>query len=95
MPEASSYFLASKLVGQFTSAGAKAIREERRLNLQRILNEMNDRDREILALKHIEQLENSEIAIVLETSESNVRVRYFRALRRLRSEVEKSPGMFD
>lgn len=95
MPEASSFFLASKLIGQFTSAGAKAIRAERRLHLQGILNEMSAQDREILALKHIEQLENSEIAVDLETTESNVRVRYFRALRRLRSEVEKSPGMFD
>ena len=95
MPEASSFFLASKLVGQFTSAGNRAVRAEVQLKLQEVLNDMDEGDREILALRHIEQLTNTEIASLLDITKSAATHRYYRALRRLRSTLEKIPGMFE
>lgn len=95
IPEASSFFLASQLVGQFTSAGQKAIRAERQVKLQEVLNAMGENDVEILALRHIEQLENGEIAVVLEISESAASHRYYRALRRLKDALKRIPGMLD
>lgn len=95
MPGASSFFLASKLVGQFTSAGQRAVRAEVQLKLQDVLNDMDENDREILALRHIEQLSNSEIAALLDLSKSAATHRYYRALRRLRGTLEDIPGMLD
>ena len=95
MPGASSFFLASKLVGQFTSVGNRAIRAEVQQKLQDVLNDMDENDREILAMRHIEQLSNSEIATLLELTQSAATHRYYRALRRLRATLEQIPGIFD
>jgi len=95
MPGASSFFLASKLVGQFTSAGNRAVKAEVQLKLQEVLNTMEENDREILALRHIEQLTNIEIAALLNLTQSATTHRYYRALRRLRATLEEIPGMFD
>ncbi|MEM0924472.1 MAG: sigma-70 family RNA polymerase sigma factor, partial [Planctomycetota bacterium] len=65
MPAISSVCLANELAGQFTSAGEKVVRAEVKLQLQAILNELGEDDREILALRHFEQLENREIATLL------------------------------
>ncbi len=95
MPQASSLLLASQLVGQFTSAGQKAIRAEMQIKLQEVLNVQDPNDREILALRHIEQLENGEIAVLLEISDSAASHRYYRALRRLKDALKGIPGMLD
>jgi len=95
MPGASSFFLASKLVGQFTSVGQKAIRDELMIKLQDVINGMDERDREIVAMRHIEQLENGEIAALLDISKSAATHRYYRALSRLRDVLEEIPGMLD
>jgi RNA polymerase sigma-70 factor (ECF subfamily) len=95
MPQASSIVLASQLVGQFTSAGQKAIRAERQLKLQEVLNTLDPIDREIIILRHFEQLDNSEIAIMLGISDSAASHRLYRALRRLRDTLLGMPGMLD
>ncbi len=95
IPEASSFFLASQLIGQFTSAGQKAIRAEKQVKLQEVLNAMGENDVEILALRHIEQLENGEIAVVLKLSESAASHRYYRALGRLKDTLKTIPGMLN
>ena len=95
MPEASSHFLASKLIGRFTSASQKVIRAEMQIKLQEALNSMNESDREILALRHIEQLDNNEVAVLLDISESAASHRFYRAIRRLKNNLKKIPGMLD
>jgi RNA polymerase sigma-70 factor (ECF subfamily) len=60
------------------------MRAERKLRLEQALNSMEPLDREVLALRHIEQLSNSECSRVLELTESATTKRYIRALRRLK-----------
>jgi RNA polymerase sigma-70 factor (ECF subfamily) len=65
MPQATSVSLAAQLLGQFTSASAKVARAEMQLQLQEALNGLDPIDREILALRHFEELSNAETAAVL------------------------------
>ena len=48
------------------------------------LDKLAEPDREILVLRYLEQLDSQEIAGVLRTSESTVRMRLMRAVRRIR-----------
>ena len=70
MPAASSGSLAAQLLGQLTSPSQAAIKAETRLRVQEVLNGMDPLDREILALRHFEQLTNAEVAATLEMNES-------------------------
>ena len=93
--QASTFFLASRLIGTFTSASQHAIRSEMQVKLQEVLNSMDPNDREILALRHFEELSNEETAQVLEIGTSAASKRYIRALRRLKGALEKIPGFMD
>jgi RNA polymerase sigma-70 factor (ECF subfamily) len=84
MPEASSAALAAQLLGRHTSPSEAAIRAERTLKIQEALNALDAIDREVLALRHFEQLSRSETAQVLGISEDAAAKRYVRALRRLK-----------
>jgi RNA polymerase sigma-70 factor (ECF subfamily) len=55
---------------------------------------MEPLDREILALRHFEQLTNAEVAETLEMNESTASSRYLRALKRLKDELSQYPGWF-
>ena len=92
LPQASSISLAAQLLGRFTSASRAAIRAERQLQLQAVLNGMDPMDREILALRHFEELSNGEAAEVLGLSKTAANNRYIRALSRLRDLLESIPG---
>ncbi len=95
VPEASSCFLASRLVGQLTSVGQRAIRAEMQAQLQEVLDHLDADDREVLALRHFEEMTNAEIGQVLGITESGASKRYIRALRRLRQAARQIPGLFD
>lgn len=84
-PEASSAALASQLVGRFSSPSNAANRAEIRQQIQDALNKMDEFDREILAMRHFEQLDNAETAEVLEIGTQTSYKRYVRAIRRLRN----------
>jgi RNA polymerase sigma-70 factor (ECF subfamily) len=92
LPQASSVSLAAQLLGRFTSASRAAIRAERQLQLQAVLNGMDPMDREILALRHFEELSNGEAAEVLGVAKTAANNRYIRALGRLRDLLESIPG---
>ena len=92
LPQASSISLAAQLLGRFTTASRAAIRAERQLQLQAVLNGMDPMDREILALRHFEELSNGEAAQVLGLSKTAANNRYMRALSHLRDLLESIPG---
>lgn len=80
------------LTGHLTSPSQAAIREEQTKQLAEALEDLSELDREILALRHFEELSNAEAAEVLGIEAKTASVRYFRAIRRLRGVLEKLPG---
>jgi RNA polymerase sigma-70 factor (ECF subfamily) len=92
LPEANSVSLAAQLLGTITSPSENAIKAETRIYVQEALNAMDPVDREVLALKHFEQLSTSEIAQVLGLSKAGAGSRYLRAIKRLRTILSQIPG---
>ncbi|MBY0458673.1 MAG: sigma-70 family RNA polymerase sigma factor [Gemmataceae bacterium] len=93
VPAASTHSLANLLLGRLTSPTQAAIRAERQVRLQEALNGMDPVDREILALRHFEELSNNEAAAVLGLSKTAASNRYLRALKRLKDILAALPGM--
>jgi RNA polymerase sigma-70 factor (ECF subfamily) len=89
LPPATSMSLAAQLVGRLTSPSQAAVKAEMRLQLQEALNSLDPLDREILALRHFEQLSNVEAAQELELEPSAASKRYVRALNRLQNILRK------
>ncbi len=70
-------------------------RAEQARQLETALQGMNENDREVLALRHFEELSNSETARVLNMTEQAASARYIRALARLKQVLEVFPGGFE
>ncbi len=83
-PEATSAVLAAHLVGTLTTPSETIMRAERKAALENGINHMDPIDREVLALRHFEQLSNMETAQVLGISTSAASKRHLRALKRLK-----------
>jgi RNA polymerase sigma-70 factor (ECF subfamily) len=92
LPEVSTTALASCLLGKYTSPTDAAVRAERAIRLQEALNTIEPLDREVLALRHFEQLTRAETAQVLGIEEPAAAKRYVRALKRLRDILADMPG---
>ncbi len=92
LPEANSVSLAAHLLGTMTSPSQAAVKAETRIYVQEALNGMDPLDREVLALKHFEQLSTSEMAQVLGLSKAGAGSRYLRAIKRLRKIMSQLPG---
>jgi RNA polymerase sigma-70 factor (ECF subfamily) len=95
MPQATSVSLAAQLLGRFTSVTQAVQRAEMQLILQDAINAMDPMDREILALRHFEELSNEETAQVLGIKASAASSRHVRALKRLRDVLRNTRGFFD
>ena len=92
LPGATSAAIAAQLLGHATRPSEAAMRAEARIRLQEALNSMDPVEREVLALRHIEQLTNPEAARVLGIKEAAAGKRYLRALERLREILRQMPG---
>ncbi len=82
-PEASSARMV-ELIGDLTSPSQAAQRAETMGQLQQALDGLEPMDREVLALRHFEELSNQETAAVLGIQPAAASKRYVRALERLR-----------
>jgi RNA polymerase sigma-70 factor (ECF subfamily) len=76
--------LASGLIASGTSPSGQLQRREFRDWLRDRLARLSERDREVLVLRHLEELSVNEIAAVLNISVEAVKKRHVRALKRLR-----------
>jgi RNA polymerase sigma factor (sigma-70 family) len=85
LPDESAVQLAERLAGHDTTPSGRAVREELRARVQAGLARLSASDRELLAMRHLEQLAMAEIAAVLGITEGAVKVRHLRALQRLHS----------
>ena len=92
LPAASSSALVAQLLGKHTSPTQAAARAERALRLQEALNTLDPTDREVLSLRHFEELSVAETAQVLGITESAAAKRYIRALKRLKDVLTTLPG---
>jgi RNA polymerase sigma-70 factor, ECF subfamily len=93
LPQASSVSLAELLLGRLTSPTRAARRAEMQLRLQEALNRMDPIDREVLVLRHFEELSNADTAQVLGLEKTAASNRYIRALERLREVLASIPGL--
>jgi RNA polymerase sigma-70 factor (ECF subfamily) len=88
----SSLDLAAQLRDPELTPAAAALRGELQRRLQGALLQLDDDDREIVLLRHFEQLSNSQAASTLGLSEAAAGMRHLRALRRLRALLGEKPS---
>ncbi len=92
LPQASSAALAAQLLGHEPRPSEAILRAEMKLKLEEALNRMDATDREVLALRHFEQLSTAETALVLGLTEAAAGKRFIRALRKLREILTQLHG---
>jgi RNA polymerase sigma-70 factor (subfamily 1) len=78
-----SMAIAAQLVGSMTAVSEVFARAERIERLEAMLNQMDPIDREVIALRHFEELSNVETAEVLGIERAAASKRYIRAMSRL------------
>lgn len=88
----SSIDLARELRDAELTPAAAAIRHELQLRFRAALEALSEQDREVVLMRHVEQLSNQDVALALGLSEPAAGMRYLRALRRLRALLGESPS---
>lgn len=76
--------MAMQLIGHLTSPSKAAIRQESIEQLEQAIGDLKAIDREVIALRHFELLDNKEVAEVLGLTEKAASIRYIRAIKRLK-----------
>jgi RNA polymerase sigma-70 factor (ECF subfamily) len=90
--DASSATIAGELSAGLTTPSQALMRAELATRLEAALDGMNDIDREVLVLRHFEELTNGEVAEVLGLQPKAASIRYVRALARLKAILAQLPG---
>lgn len=80
--------LAFQIAASHTSPSEAVMRVEQVNLLAESLDSLSETDREVLSLRHFEDLTNAEAAELLGIKPKNASIRYMRALKRLRSCLE-------
>jgi len=91
-PQTTSVSIAAQFMGHFTSPSQIAVRAETFNQLEQAVAAMDGLDQEVLALRHFEELSNSEVAEVLGIQQKAASIRYVRAIKRLRGVLSQMPG---
>ena len=81
----SSAFLVAQLADSLTTPSQFAVREETVLEMRAALETLGEIDREVLVLRHLEELSNNEVAEILGIDKYAASKRYLRALKRLKT----------
>ncbi len=84
-----SLCLSQRFIAHLTSPSQAAVKVELIAEVRSALSEMSETDREVVALRHFEELTNQEVALELGIAPKAASIRYVRALERLRSVLEK------
>ena len=92
---ATSLSIARHLIAQMDSPSQIARRGEALAHVQEALESLEEIDREILTLRHFEELNNNEVAELLGLEKAAASNRYVRALGRLRQALATVPGFFE
>ena len=89
LPGESIVELADRILARESGVSTGLRRSERRALLRAALDRLSERDREVLVLRHLEQLSTRDTGVVLGISEGAVKVRLLRALQRLRDQLDQ------
>ena len=84
-----SLCLSQRFITHLTTPSQVAIKGELIAEVRAALDNMSEIDREVLALRHFEELTNQEVAIALGIQPKAASIRYMRALERLRGVLER------
>lgn len=85
--------LSFSLQGRMTSPSSVVRKDELAQQIDLVLQSMDEIDREVLALRHFEELSNREVSQVLNMSEQAASARYLRALGRLKKLLQLIPDL--
>ena len=91
-PAASSASMSMHLLCGLTSPSQAAVKAELAGLLEKTLDDMEPMDREILGLRHLEELSNKEVAELLSITRATASNRYVRALQRLKTILSRIQG---
>lgn len=91
---ATSVSLAEQIAGSLTSPSQAAMRDETRQRLTEAFNSLEPIDREVLAMRHLEDLRNDDVALLLGLTKAAASNRYVRALQRLKEKLGSLSGLF-
>jgi RNA polymerase sigma-70 factor (ECF subfamily) len=86
----SSLELAAQFLDQELTPASAAIQQEMQRRLHAAISELGEDDREVVLMRHFEQMSNQEVAAVLGLSEAAASMRHLRALRKLKTLLQ--PG---
>ncbi len=81
----SSVQLAAQFIDQELTPASAALRHEMERRLHAAVAELEEDEREVILMRHFEQLSNQEVAALLGLSEAAASMRHLRAVRRLRT----------
>jgi RNA polymerase sigma-70 factor, ECF subfamily len=90
--QATTASLVLELTAGLTSPSQAAMRHEGAQAAEDAIEHMDALDREVLLLRHFEELTNGETAEELEITPKAASIRYIRALKRLRQILASAPG---
>lgn len=88
----SSIHLASIIGDQRLTPAAAALQKEMARKVEAAIGTLDEKDCEIIVMRHYEHLSNQEIGTVLNLSEPAASMRYLRAIRRLKAVLQKESG---
>ena len=80
----SSASLLAQLIDQEQTPATAAIQQEMQQRLEAALAQLDESDRELILMRHYEQLSNQDVAAALGLTEAAASMRHLRALRRLK-----------
>ncbi len=82
----------AEIMGNLTSPSQAAQRAEVMGGVREALDRLDPIDREVLALRHFEEMSNQEVAAALGIQSAAASKRYVRAIERLREALDRVPG---
>jgi RNA polymerase sigma-70 factor (ECF subfamily) len=95
LPDQSAVQLIDQLAASGTSPSRRMVREEMGERVRQALEHLSSKDREVVILRHLEQLSFADIAVVLGITEAATHSRYRRAVERLHDALTERGGDSD
>ncbi|PQO44025.1 sigma-70 family RNA polymerase sigma factor [Blastopirellula marina] len=88
----SSLNIVAQICDQEMTPAAAATMNELQARFEQAISQLDEQDREVVVMRHFEQLSNQEVAAALGLSAAAASMRYLRALRRLRALLGEPTG---